>query len=113
MLTKKNVWKATYQEVNSGYPWMVSMLFIYPFIYYLFSDFFFSLMNMYCLYMYMYIDNFTACGTLVPQPGIKDRPPSAMEVWGPNHWTAREFHIFFIYKYIYIYIYIYIFFFFF
>ena len=52
----------------------------------------------------MYIDNLTACGILVPQPGIR-QTPSATEVWGPNHWTAREFHI--------VYIYIYIFFFFF
>ena len=48
-------------------------------------------MNMY--YLYMYIDNLTACGILVPQPEIKDRPPSTMVVWGPNHWTARKFHI--------------------
>ena len=52
MLTKKNVWKATYQDVNSGYPWMVSM-FIYPFIYYLFSDFFFS--NEHVLFIYVYV----------------------------------------------------------
>ena len=70
--------------------WWACCLFTHLFVNYLFSDFF-SLMNMY--YLYMYIDNLTACGILVPQPGIKDRPPSAMEVWGPNHWTAREFHI--------------------
>ena len=44
----------------------------------------------------MYIDNLTACGILVPQPGIR-QTPSATEVWGPNHWTAREFHIVYIY----------------
>ena len=31
-----------------------------------------------------------ACGILVPQPGIEPRA-SAVEVWGPNHGTAREF----------------------
>ena len=30
-----------------------------------------------------------ACGILVPWPGIKPVPP-AVEVWSPNHWTARE-----------------------
>ena len=31
-----------------------------------------------------------ACGILVPWPGIEPAP-SAVEVWSPNHWTAREF----------------------
>ena len=31
-------------------------------------------------------------GILVPQPGIKPMPP-AVEVWSPNHWTAREFPV--------------------
>ena len=31
----------------------------------------------------------TACGILVPQPGIEPAPP-AVEVWTFNHWTARE-----------------------
>ena len=30
-----------------------------------------------------------ACGILVPQPGIEPAP-SAVQVWRPNHWTARE-----------------------
>ena len=30
-----------------------------------------------------------ACGILVPQSGIEPMPP-AVEVWSPNHWTARE-----------------------
>ena len=30
------------------------------------------------------------CWTLVPQLGIKPRPP-AVEVESPNHWTTREF----------------------
>ena len=31
----------------------------------------------------------TACGILVPQPGIEPAPP-AVEAQSPNHWTARE-----------------------
>ena len=31
----------------------------------------------------------TACGILVPWPGIEPAP-SALEVWRVNHWTARE-----------------------
>ena len=31
----------------------------------------------------------TACGGLVPQPGIKAMPP-AVEAWSLNHWTSRE-----------------------
>ena len=33
----------------------------------------------------------TACGILVPRPGIKPVTP-AVDMWSPNHWTAREFH---------------------
>ena len=29
----------------------------------------------------------TACGILVPQPGIE---PAALEAWSLNHWTPRE-----------------------
>ena len=32
----------------------------------------------------------TACGILVPRPGIEPLPP-ALEAWRPNPWTAREF----------------------
>ena len=32
---------------------------------------------------------FTACGILVPQPGIKPMP-AALAVWSLNHQTARE-----------------------
>ena len=32
----------------------------------------------------------TACGILIPWPGIEPRPP-AVEARSPNHWTAREF----------------------
>ena len=31
----------------------------------------------------------SACGILVPQPGIEPVPP-AVEVWSLNHWTIRE-----------------------
>ena len=31
----------------------------------------------------------TACGILVPRPGIKPMPP-AVDAWSLNHWTARE-----------------------
>ena len=31
----------------------------------------------------------TACGTLVPRPGIEPVPP-AVEAWSLNHWTPRE-----------------------
>ena len=32
----------------------------------------------------------TACGILVPRPGIEPVLP-APEAWSLNHWTAREF----------------------
>ena len=32
----------------------------------------------------------TACGILVPQPGIEPMPP-AVEAQCPNHWTVKEF----------------------
>ena len=32
---------------------------------------------------------FTACGILVPRPGIELVPP-ALEVWNLNHWNSRE-----------------------
>ena len=31
----------------------------------------------------------TACGILVPRPGIKSGPPE-VKAWSPNHWTAKE-----------------------
>ena len=37
-----------------------------------------------------------ACGILVPQPGIEPVFP-AVQVWSPNHWTAREFPEIYIY----------------
>jgi hypothetical protein len=35
----------------------------------------------------------SACGLLVPQPGIEPRP-SAVRVLSPNHWITREFLVF-------------------
>ena len=35
-------------------------------------------------------------GILVPQPGVKPRPP-AVKAWSPNHWTTREFPIYCLY----------------
>ena len=32
----------------------------------------------------------TACGILVPRPGIEPRPPRAVEARSLNHWTFRE-----------------------
>ena len=44
----------------------------------------------YFIYLLFFWPCHTARRILVPQPGIKPVPP-AMEVWSPNHWTAREF----------------------
>ena len=35
----------------------------------------------------------TACGILVPRPGMEPMPP-AVEAQSPNHWTTREFPLF-------------------
>ena len=40
-------------------------------------------------FFYLFIFGHTACGILVPQPGIEPGPP-ALEAWSLNHWTARE-----------------------
>ena len=36
-----------------------------------------------------FLSHRTACGILVPQPGMEPMPP-AVEARGLNHWTARE-----------------------
>ena len=42
-----------------------------------------------CLFFFLRGPNPTACGILVPQPGI--RPvPSALEAQSLNHWTVRK-----------------------
>ena len=43
-----------------------------------------------CLFFFFFWSRCTACGILVPQPGIELMPP-AMEAWSPNHWTTKEF----------------------
>ena len=42
------------------------------------------------LFLFFFKLRCTACGILVPQPGIEPWP-LAMRVMSPNHWTAREF----------------------
>ena len=41
------------------------------------------------LFIYFFLLHI-ACGILVPQLDIEP-VPSAVKVWSPNHWTAREF----------------------
>ena len=36
------------------------------------------------LILFIYLGHHTACGILVPRPGIEPRP-SAVKVWSPNH----------------------------
>ena len=52
-----------------------------------------------------------ACGVLVPQLGIKPRPP-AVEAQSPNRWIARKStlleHIFFYYYYLILFIFVFI-----
>ena len=46
----------------------------------IFSFIFFFFFGLHCV----------AYGISVPQPGIEPTP-LAVELWSPNHWTAREF----------------------
>ena len=48
----------------------------------------FFLNCIFCLFIYLL--HHTACGILVPQPGI-ELGPSAVRVQSSNHWTTREF----------------------
>ena len=41
------------------------------------------------LYFIIFWPCHTACGILVPWPGVEPLPP-AVEAWSPNHWTTRE-----------------------
>ena len=41
-------------------------------------------------YLFIYWQSCAACGILVPQPETEPVPP-AVDVRGPNHWTAKEF----------------------
>ena len=45
------------------------------------------------IFYYFFWPRHVACGILVPRPGIKPAPP-AVEARSPNHWTAREVHLF-------------------
>ena len=40
-------------------------------------------------YYFLFWLSHTACGILVPQPGIEPRAP-AVRAQSPHHWTARE-----------------------
>ena len=42
-----------------------------------------------CLFFFLRGPNPTACGILVPQPGIRPVPP-ALEAQSLSHWTARK-----------------------
>ena len=42
------------------------------------------------LFQILFFFGYTACGILVPQPGIKP-VPLAVEAPSLNHWTSREF----------------------
>ena len=45
-----------------------------------------------CMFVFQswYVGSFLVeCGVLVPQSGIKLRPP-ALGTWGLSHWTTRE-----------------------
>ena len=44
------------------------------------------------IYLFLYWPCHAASGILVPWLGIESMPP-AVEVWSPNHWTARELPI--------------------
>ena len=46
------------------------------------------------IYLFIYLGHATRlAGILIPRPGIEPVPP-AVEMWSPNHWTAREFPLF-------------------
>ena len=46
-------------------------------------------LSVFLFYFILFFFGSTACGILVPQPGIKAMP-LAVEARSPNHWTARE-----------------------
>ena len=54
--------------------------------------FFFFNYNLGCFHfiLFYFLAYCMSCGNLVPQPEIEPGP-SAVRVWSPNHWTAREF----------------------
>ena len=46
----------------------------------------------FCCCCFVFRTHHEAYGILVPWPGIEPMP-SAVKMWSPNHWTAREFPI--------------------
>ena len=44
---------------------------------------------MFCSVLFNFLAGCTACGTLVPQPGIEPMPP-ALEAQSLNHWIAGK-----------------------
>ena len=53
----------------------------------------FKMMMILFLFIYLFLPHRTACGILVPQPGIGP-VPTAVKARSPNHWTAGEFPAF-------------------
>ena len=41
-------------------------------------------------FFFFFLLHCTACGILVPQPGIIKPMSFALEAWSLNHWTTRE-----------------------
>ena len=52
--------------------------------------------SQYILFFFFW-PHYVVCGILAPWPGIKPRPP-AEEVQIPNHWTTKEFPVYFYMK---------------
>ena len=48
-----------------------------------------QLILFYCVFFFYLLACFSACGILVPLPGIEPSPP-AVEAWSLNHWAIRE-----------------------
>ena len=48
------------------------------------------LKNQWIVYFFFLWRHHSACGILVPWPGI-ELAPLAVKPWSPNHWTVREF----------------------
>ena len=63
---------------------------------------YFCTLSSFLLYYCYYLEEelwlcYTACGILVPQPGM-NHAPLAVEVQSANHWTAREVPYFLFFK---------------
>ena len=54
-----------------------------------------ALIHLFPLYIFLlFLLHCAACGILVLQPQMEPRP-LGVKAWSPNHWTTREFPIFF------------------